>query len=179
MNDILVKQLALDFCCTEEEVRSRKNVFTQYVPRQGRRIFKEGECFLKVAAFRGKLLFTGKEEIISWAEPKCKDLDGSWFMEADTLRSFDQALSRFGCRIKQVHPFFIAHRKTRVDTLGFEIRRYVGEEIGQFRGDDRFGEAFLFADAPKDVLGVAALAGGRGDDKHFLHGEFLCCWLLR
>ena len=30
MNQILAKQLAIDFCCTEEMVLSKENIFTEY-----------------------------------------------------------------------------------------------------------------------------------------------------
>ena len=42
MNEILVKQLAIDFCTEEGAVTSRENIFTVYTPLQGRRIFEEG-----------------------------------------------------------------------------------------------------------------------------------------
>ena len=53
MNEILVKQLAIDFCTEEGAVTSRENIFTVYTPLQGRRIFEEGECFLKIACING------------------------------------------------------------------------------------------------------------------------------
>lgn len=60
MNPILKKQLAIDFCCTEEAVESKENIFTEYTPLTGRRIFKEGECFLKAACVQGKILDLGR-----------------------------------------------------------------------------------------------------------------------
>ena len=41
-----------------------------------------------------------------------------------------------------------------------EIKKYVGDQIEQFRGDDRFGEAFLFSELPKDEIGIAAIKDG-------------------
>ena len=66
MNEILVKQLAIDFCTEEGAVTSRENIFTVYTPLQGRRIFEEGECFLKIACINGKILASGKKDIIVW-----------------------------------------------------------------------------------------------------------------
>ena len=48
-----------------------------------------------------------------------------------------------------------------MDTKGYEIKKYVGDEINQFRGDNRFDEAFLFADIPKDEIGIAAMKDGK------------------
>ena len=62
MEDRLIRQLALDYCCTPAQVRDGKNHFTEYSPLPGRRMFQEsGEgCFLKMAAAGGKLLVTGQ-----------------------------------------------------------------------------------------------------------------------
>ena len=54
MNEIIMEQLAIDFCCTPKMVKSNDNIFTEYFARDGRRIFKEGECFLKIASIQGK-----------------------------------------------------------------------------------------------------------------------------
>ena len=59
MNEILVKQLAIDFCTDEKSILSKENIFTEYKKLEGRRIFQEGECFLKVAAVNGKILASG------------------------------------------------------------------------------------------------------------------------
>ena len=82
MNEILVKQLAIDFCTEEGAVTSRENIFTVYTPLQGRRIFEEGECFLKIACINGKILASGKKDIIAWVRKTFKDRSGAWFMES-------------------------------------------------------------------------------------------------
>lgn len=161
MNEILVNQLAIDFCCTPEQVLCRENSFTPYSPLPGRRIFQEGEVFLKVAAFRGKLLFTGKPEIVEWAQSRYGQTSGAWFFDGKSLCDMNEGVGQFGCRVGQAHPFFIGEQKTAVDSGTFEIRRYAGEALEQFRGDSRFDEAFLFDTIPKDELGIAALENGR------------------
>lgn len=161
MNQILAKQLAMDFCCTEEMVLSKENIFTEYSPQEGRRIFNESECFLKVASVQGKILASGKADIIRWAEERYKKGVGAWFMDYDNLCYLDKKLKEFGCHIEQAHPFYIATQKSVVDTKGYEIKTYVGDEIEQFRDDDRFGEAFIFAGLPKDEIGVAAIKDGK------------------
>lgn len=160
MNEILKKQLAIDFCTTSEMVVSKENIFTEYQPLAGRRIFKESECFLKVASVQGKLLASGKPEIITWARKHFQNEDAAWFMEIDKLRELDAGLQEFGCKIGQAHPFYIATEKSEVCTNGFHIRKYIGDELEQFRGDGRFDEAFLFDDIPKDEIGIAACRDG-------------------
>ena len=153
MNDILVKQLAVDFCTDE-------NIFTEYKRLEGRRIFQEGECYLKVASVNGKILASGKKDIIDWVRDKYKDGNGAWFMDMEYLHKLEAGLSKFGCQIGQAHPFYIATEKSGVDTKGYEIRVFTGKELEQFRGDERFGEAFLFDAAPKDEIGVGAYKDG-------------------
>lgn len=161
MNQILAKQLAIDFCCTEEMVLNRENIFTEYKAQEGRRIFRESECYLKVASVQGKILASGKSQIINWFKERYKDETGAWFMDFANLRKLDEKMKEYGCHIGQAHPFYIATEKTTVDTKGYEIKKYVGEEINQFRGDERFGEAFLFDDLPKDEIGIAAIRDGK------------------
>lgn len=160
MNSILKKQLAIDFCCTVEMVESKENIFTEYQALPGRRIFKESECFLKIAIVSGKIMASGKPEIIRWVQDRYQSKSGAWFMDIDNLRELDDKMEEFGCRLGQAHPFYIATDKSEVDTKKYMIRRFVGKEIEQFRGDERFDEAFLFEDFPKDEIGIAAYSNG-------------------
>ena len=53
MNEILAKQLAIDFCTDVNSILSKENVFTEYKQLECRRIFKEGECYFKAASVNG------------------------------------------------------------------------------------------------------------------------------
>lgn len=161
MNELLIRQLAIDYCCTEEDVKSKDNIFTVYQPKEERRIFEEEECFLKVVSINGKILATGRSDIIVWVKERYENGSGAWFMEADNLIELDQKLREFGCKIGQAHPFYLATEKSEVDTGDFTIVKYIGDEIEQFRDDDRFDEAFIFQEMPKDELGVAAVKDGK------------------
>ncbi|MGN0245159.1 MAG: GNAT family N-acetyltransferase [Lachnospiraceae bacterium] len=160
MNEILIKQLAIDFCCTTEMVKNDENIFTEYFAQDGRRIFKEGECFLKIASIQGKILATGKPEIIKWVKDRYQNANGAWFMDMESLRELDNKMKEFGCQIGQAHPFYIATEKSEFHTKDFEIRKLIGKELEQFRGDKRFDEALLFEDVPKDEIGIAAYQDG-------------------
>ncbi len=161
MNEILCRQLALDYCCAPEEILGDGNVFTEYRPLEGRRRFREGEeCFLKVAAVNGRLLFTGKAEIVEKCRERWGNNGSEWFFEARELRALDALLRAEGRQIAMLHPFFIAETPSEVRTDGIALRWYRGEEIEAFRGDGRFGEAFSFCPEAPDVLGVAALQDG-------------------
>ena len=162
MINTLITQLSLDYCCLPEQITDSRNHFTVYSRQEGRRKFQEGnDCFLKIAALNGKLLFTGREDIVEACRSRYQDADGAWFMDVKNLAELEKLLSSYGYRIEQAHPFFIAADPSPVDTDGFEIRRYEGKEIEQFRGDERFDEAFAFCEDAPDVLGIAALQDGK------------------
>ena len=161
MNEILCRQLAVDYCCAPEEVSDHRNHFTEHRFLEGRRRFQEGtECYLKLAVVNGKILFTGKKEMIEWCESEYAGAGSEWFLEAKNLKKLNDRLHQDGYQIETAHPFFIAENITKADAGAYELRWYQQEEIEQFRGEERFGEAFAFcADAP-DVLGVAAVREG-------------------
>ena len=60
-----------------------------------------------------------------------------------------------------VHPFYIAEAATDVDTKDYDIRFYEKDEIEQFRGDNRYDEAYAFSPDAPDMLGVSASKDGR------------------
>ena len=162
MNSILCEQLAMDFCCTIEEVQDEKNHFSIYKHHAGRRKFEEeNECYLKIAVVNGKLLFSGREEIISWCREKYEKDGGEWFFEATNLITLDKRFNEDGYKIKMVHPFYIAEHITDAKKDDCEIRFYEENEIEQFRGDDRFDEAYAFHKGIPDVLGISAIRDGR------------------
>ena len=162
MNGILCRQLALDYCCAPEELLSRGNVFTEYRPLEGRRRFQEQkECFLKIAAVNGKLLFTGRADIVDRCRREFADSGPEWFFEADTLRLLDARTREEGWQIAMAHPFFLPAEAREARTEGAEIRWYERDGIEAFRGDSRYREAFSFCAEAPDVLGVAALRKGK------------------
>lgn len=161
MNDLLVCQLAADFCCTVDEVLDPQHHFTVFVPHPDRRQYEEiAPCILKIAVVNGKLLFTGREDVIARCRELYSNANAPWFMEARNLAALNQELSTFGAQIRHARPFFTADSSTIVDTRDYTIVRYTPETIPQFRGDERFGDAYGFCEAAPDMLGVAAVKDG-------------------
>lgn len=161
MNEILAGQMAADYCCIKEEVLDRENHFTVHQFLEGRRRFEEGsECYLKVAAVNGKLLFTGAGPIVEWCREQYRESESAWFFEADVMRGLNDRLYEDGYCIHKIHPFFISETTGDVDTGDYDIRWYDEEAIGQFRGDERFMKAFSFEEDAPDVIGVAAWKDG-------------------
>ena len=116
MNGILCRQLALDYCCTPGEILGGGNIFTEYRPLEGRRRFQEREdCFLKIALVNGKLLFTGRADVVGRCRERYADCGSEWFFEPDSLRALDEFLRGEGRRIASAHPFFIAERPNLIE----------------------------------------------------------------
>ena len=161
MNEILCRQMAIDYCCSPEDVLDHQNHFAEHSFLPGRRRFQEGrECFLKIAVINGKLLFAGNAGILSWCRENYESIGSEWFFEPKNLRRLNDRLHQDGYQIETAHPFFLSDRMTEVSSDGFAIRRYVGAEIEQFRGDGRFAEAFAFCPDAPDEIGLAAFRDG-------------------
>lgn len=158
---IFYEQLAIDFCCMPEDVQDSQNHFTEHQLLDGRRTYQEKEdCYLKLAVVNGKLLFSGKRDIVDWCRQQYPDTGGEWFFEPKNLRRLNERFSRDGYQIVFAHPFFLPADTEEPDSSGYEIRWYEAEDIEQFRGDSRYKNAYGFCDTAPDVIGVAALKDG-------------------
>lgn len=172
----LYQQLAIDYCCPVSNLKDDKNCFTEYKKLEGRRQFEEvDDCILKVIAVNGKLVFTGKKQVIDVCRQKFHDKSGSWFMDVSNFRELDVLLAEEGYQIKTAHPFFVPRDNNVCKLNGIEVKKYNQEEILPFKGDDRFNEAFCFDENSPDVLAVAAIidnkivgmAGASADSPYF------------
>ena len=160
MNDTLCKQLALDFCLSEDEIRDKKNHVSVFVPRDGRRRFADGDDAFKVAVVTGKLIATGRKDVIDALGDTLLEANGSWFFDGTTICRLNAKLADFGLAVAEAHPFYIADKCKPVDVGEYSIVMFDRDGIERFRGDDRFDEAFAFREFAPDVLGVAAVRNG-------------------
>ena len=162
MNEILCRQLALDYCCSVEDVADSCNHFSVYSPLNGRRLYKNDDnVFLKIAVVGGKILFSGRPAIIDWCRERYSKTGGEWFFEPGTIRDMEGRLHEDGYTVRMLHPFYIADRITPVLTGNYDVRWYEGSEIEVFRGDKRWNEALSFSVTAPDILAVTA---ERGDE---------------
>ncbi|MFA5068269.1 MAG: GNAT family N-acetyltransferase [Candidatus Izemoplasmatales bacterium] len=159
MNDILRKQLAIDYCFPEEAVSDHLNHFSEYSPLTGRRRFDGDDCFLKIAVVNGKLLVTGGKTIVTALQDKLRDFCGAWFAEVDTIIWLNRFLEQDGYCIDRLHLFYISESPQAVNTDGLDIIWYDRESVLQFKDDNRFDEAFAFCNSAPDVMGVAMTKG--------------------
>lgn len=162
MHELLIRQLAADFCVTVADVLDANHHFTVFTPHPDRRQYMEIlPCLLKIAVVNGKLLFTGREDIIARCWELYAQANAPWFMEARNLAALNRELAAFGAQIRHARPFFTADSVAPVDTRDLTIQRYTQVDIGQFKDDERFGDAYGFCETAPDMLGVAALKDGQ------------------
>lgn len=196
-NEILMQQIAIDYCCLIDDVKDGKNHFTLYQELSDRRSFQEADkCFLKICVINGKVLFNGQKDIIEWCKEQYESYGSEWFFEAKNMHKLNERLMEDGYQIESVHPFFIPSQQEDIFDHGhiepelrysyhghiepelsnsdaetcsshvvavnsdYEIKWYDEKDILQFKGDDRFDEAFIFCEGAPDVLGVAAIKDG-------------------
>ena len=121
MNEVLARQLSLDYCCTPEEVRDGENHFTVYRPLPGRRTYRNDlNCPLKIAAAGGKLLCSGREDLVALCRDKYASYTSEWFFEPSEMRELDEMLRPFGFQIDFAHPFYICESAKTIAAPGFE-----------------------------------------------------------
>lgn len=161
LNDIVYKQLAIDYCLDEGDFASPGNRFHTFRALPGRRRFQQdAESFLRVAVIKNRLLFAGDPRIIAWCREKYEKEDGAWFFEPQVLRELDRELARFGYGVDHMHPFYTSCEPSDPSPCPYEIRIYRGEEIEAFRGNQRFTNAFTFKPEAPDMIGIAAINEG-------------------
>lgn len=172
--EILEKQLACDYDCTIEDVRSDRNIFRTQKICDGARSIGSDCSMLKVAIYREKLLVMADEKILDWCKNTFGRYDGVWFSEPENLISIHNKLQEYGQRLADTHHYYIPTQnygqlvcvatKSRnvIVANGFErkeveLKWYEKAEIETFRGDDRFHEAILFDEKTPDMLAVCAV----------------------
>ena len=159
--DILYEQLANDYCCHVEDIADGRNHFTKHQFLEGRRTYLEQEeCFLKIAVINGKLIFSGREDILLWCEEQYHDTGGEWFFEVKNLHRLNERLSADGYRIAFAHPFYLPYNTDELPNDTFDISWYEADEIEQFRDDNRYKNAYSFCSTAPDIIGVSASLGG-------------------
>lgn len=164
--EALYRQLALDYCVSYEDVADGQNHFTVFSPLPGRRQFRTtDDCALKVAAVNGKLLFTGKKEVVDQCRERYATIIGDWFMDVTRFRELEEIIKPFGFKLGCAHPFYLPndeeYKEDAETARPYEIVKYDRDAIEQFRGDERFKEAYSFDENAPDMLGVGAVSDGK------------------
>ena len=157
--EILEKQLAIDYDCTMEEVRSEENVFRVLKCNDGARPIGNADTLLKVAVYREKLLVMANEVILEWCKDFLGQNNGVWFSEPENLIVIHDKLQEHGQKLVDAHHHYIPSPNWTVQEKRFDVKWYEKDELEVFRGDGRFWEALLFDENTPDMLAVCAMDG--------------------
>lgn len=156
---IAKKQLALDYNCQPLDFEKEGNTITENKLLKGRRIYGDDGSFLKIISIGGKAIIYADEKITPWLKENILKQNASWLFDYDKLRAIDNKLREFGHEIDEMPHFYLPNPVTCDVKPITTIKWFEKQEILQFRGDSRFGQAFVFNDNYPDVLGVAAFDG--------------------
>lgn len=157
---VFKEQMAIDYNCTLEEIDKRENVITTTSLNEGRRKYEEEGFKFQMLCYNNKIVVSTTQEMIPWCEERLKNVPGQWIFEFENLRAIDDKLNEYNQEIGDIHHYYLPFKDTSNIKPIAEVKWYEQGDIEEFRGDDRFQEAFAFDDAYPDVLAVSAI-----DDK--------------
>ncbi len=157
--EVLERQLAVDYDCSVEEVRSTENIYCIMKRNEDSRPIGDENTLLKIAVYREKLLVMANEKLMDWCKDNFAKHKGTWLSEPENLIKIHEKLQEYGQRLADTHHHYIPALYAESVTGPYELRWYEQDEIEQFRGDKRFWEALLFDDSTPDMLAVCAMDG--------------------
>ena len=156
---VLEKQLAIDYDCTVEEVRSTENVYRVLKVNEGARPIGNEDTLLKIAVYREKLLVMASPVMLDWCEETFAQNGGTWLSEPENLIKVHSKLQEHGQKLVDAHHHYIPSEGAPAPETQFDTKWYEQDEIEAFRGDNRFWEALLFDEKTPDMLAVCAVDG--------------------
>ncbi|NLY46295.1 MAG: GNAT family N-acetyltransferase [Tissierella sp.] len=103
---------------------------------------------------------TDNEELTGHLKREFEDVQGEWFGELFYLRKLENLLKNYGYEISNYAPFFNPSRTKEIPKEHeSHLTFYYGDEIKQFKEDERFQESFLYGDIDPDKIGVSYQIG--------------------
>lgn len=159
---IMLDQLATDFNVIPERLSAGKNLFSVKEYDSRKRAYENGEAMLQVLCINGIAVFNAmNEDVLEALRKTYSDYDAAWFFDIGNFRRLDALLRPFGQMIASCHQYFIPGERTfSVPQPDCDTVWYRDNELSQFRGDGRFGEALGFNAQWPDRLAVAARLKG-------------------
>lgn len=157
--NILYEQLSKDYNCCIDEIYSSDNVFTERKNIDGRRVYSNDDCILKICSVHGKLIFSCSDfQLLNWLKDTYSETSADWFANYPNLRLLDKKLLEFGHRIEDLHHFYLPIGKSDINSI-CNVKWYNQEKILQFKGDNRFKYALGFWETAPDVIAVVGYQG--------------------
>jgi len=159
--EIAKNQLAKDYNCLSSDFDKSKNTIVPNNLVEGRRIYSHDGCFLKMICFRGTAVISTAPEAMPWFEENILNRQAAWLFNYPKLNWINDKLREYEHEIGDIHIYYLPNAELLDCKPIAEVKWYEQEDILQFKGDDRFGEAFAFQKTFPDVLAVAAMDGDK------------------
>ena len=107
IREVFYGQLAKDFACSAEELRSPENVFVPKKLIPGRRLFFSDAYLFQAVSLRGKAVFTAEEGVLGELREAAKDLPAEWLSMNGSLEILSGIANRHGYRLNGQHHYYL------------------------------------------------------------------------
>lgn len=155
---VLEQQLAVDYACTLQEVRSHQNILVPYRRTPAMRPVGRGSL-LRITVYREKLLVMADPCLLDACRSQLGNVRGTWLSEPRSLAALDALVAPLGQHVADAHHHYLPDEKAPAAQASFPVRWYEQDELERFRGDPHFNEALLFDPDMPDLLAVTAMDG--------------------
>lgn len=164
--DLFYRQMAIDYSCTDAEIRSFDNLVKIDAHQDGARAYKPDNHIAKVLSVNGKFVLCIDEKIQKQAEGLI-DIMGAWFSLGQNLERLEAIVKPYGYHIIDQHHYYLPlgsaiFSQDELDSAKkqYKIKVYEKDELEQFRGDVRFTSALTFCEKAPDMLAFTAECDG-------------------
>lgn len=157
----LLRQLSLDFNCTQDDLRAKENIVTVSALNEGRRNYSPGKPFLEMVTLGGNTVMMADECLHAFLHEWSRDAAGHTLFEFDNLTVLNEELKRYGYRMAPTHHMFLPCRDVRAEEC-CRVKWLFDDEIAPFYGDARFPNAIAWPEpcpARPDRIALIAVDG--------------------
>ncbi|MFC6464091.1 GNAT family N-acetyltransferase [Marinilactibacillus sp. GCM10026970] len=154
IDQLILKQFAIDLNCTLEELEGFEHIFKTSPPSETSRYWARNDGDL---IFYKDRIFcrTGNQALTQKLQETYKNRAGEWFGEIDSLIELNELLKPFKYKLNHYSPFFVPKHWTLPEVELSNLKIYEETEIVSFKEDERFEESFLYDKTDPDKLGIA------------------------
>lgn len=156
----LLQQFRIDIGCSVKELKEQQFIFKTGPAMPEMRYWARSEG--TIICYNDNLYCrTNNQELTQVLQETYGMGQGEWFGEFKNLRALANILSDFDCQIGHYAPFFIP-QSMEFEAINQEnLTYYYGNQILQFKDDDRIDQSFCFEKSDPDKIGVAYIENGQ------------------
>ena len=157
----LLQQLSLDYNCTPDNLRAKKDMITFPALKAGQRSYSPGMPFLQMATLGGNTVIMADECLHGFLRNLIQETKGHRLFELGSLMKLNAELNRYGYQMDPTHHMFLPCRRAE-PTGSFQVKWFMNDEIAPFYGDSRFPNAIAYPEpcpVRPDRIVVAAVEG--------------------